>query len=138
MDEVLESRLRALEERVHGLEVALDKLREPVDITYESKIEKAVSLKEFILQKTPHNDVQKTLIVCYYVEKFGKLTSFNIRDIENAFRSAKEPVPDNINYKIIKNIEKGYVMEAAEKRDNIKAWTLTGTGEKIVDLGFND
>ena len=93
---------------------------------------KRVSIKEFLLSVRPEGDVMKTLCVAYYLEKFEGLDSFTTKDIEVAFRAGKEPVPENINYKIIKNIEKGFLMEAQQKKNNLKAWNLTNSGEKYV------
>ena len=90
-------------------------------------------LKNLFYLKKPKDDIQKTLIVGYYLEKYDNLSSFNSKDLENGFRSAKESIPDNINYKVIKNIEKGYMMEAKEKKDKLKAWNLTGSGERFVE-----
>ena len=97
---------------------------------------KKVSIKEFLIEKKPHKDFHKTLAICYYIEKNGT-ESFNAKDIENGFREAKEIIPRNINYHIIQNIQKGYLMEEKEKRDNLKAWTLTNTGERFVESGFD-
>ena len=50
------------------------------------------------------------------------------------FRSAKEKPPKNINDVINKNINPGkFIMDAASKKDDKKAWVLTSTGEKHVE-----
>lgn len=94
---------------------------------------KQISIKEFLLSKKPKDDVQRTLAICYYLEKHKSMSSLNAKDIEEGFRSAKEKVPDNVNYKVIQNIKSGYMMEAKEKKDKFKAWTLTSTGERFVE-----
>ena len=94
---------------------------------------KQISIKEFLLSKKPKDDVQRTLAICYYLEKHKSMNSFNAKDIEEGFRGAKEKVPDNVNYKVIQNIKSGYMMEAKEKKDKFKAWTLTSTGERFVE-----
>ncbi|MCW1296718.1 MAG: hypothetical protein OH319_03490 [Candidatus Parvarchaeota archaeon] len=99
-------------------------------------VKKKTSLKEFLLFKKPKDDVQKTLAISYYLEKYEGLTSVNAKDLEDGFRLAKEKVPKNINYKVIRNIQQGYMMEAKEKKDNLKAWSLTGSGERFVENGF--
>jgi hypothetical protein len=66
------------------------------------KIKKQISIKEFILSKKPIDDVQKTLVIGYYLEKYRNIENFNAKDLENGFREAKEKVPDNINYKAIR------------------------------------
>lgn len=59
-----------------------------------------------------------------------------MKDIESGFRAAKEPLPKNINDNINKNISKGHMMEAEQKKDNKLAWVLTNTGEQCVEQGF--
>lgn len=100
--------------------------------------EKPLSPKEFILSKKPKDDVQMTLVLGYYLEKHRGLLAFNTKDLENAFREAKENVPDNINYKVVRNIEKGHMMESKEKKDNLKAWNLTASGEKFVENNLQE
>ena len=124
----LKKNLENHEQRILNLEEFLKKTPE--------KMVKKLSIKEFILSKKPEGDVQTTLIICYYLENYDKLSSFNIKDIEDGFRGAKLRVPKNINSKIIKNIGKGHVMEGTEKKDNLKAWTLTASGEQFVENNF--
>lgn len=109
--------------------------------SFQSKpdvLKKELSIKEFILSKTPKDDIQKTLVIGYYLEKYNDFSSFNSKDLEDGFRVAKEKVPDNVNYKAIKNIEKGYMMEAKEKKDNLKAWNLTNSGEHFIENNLRD
>lgn len=99
-------------------------------------IKKEISVKEFILSKSPKGDVQKTLTIGYYLEKHEGLSSFNKSDLESGFGNAKEMPPENINDKVNQNIKKGLMMEAKGKKDNFTAWTLTNSGEKYVENGF--
>lgn len=100
-------------------------------------LQKGVSVKEFILKKQPPNDVEKTLVVAYYLEHQKGVSPLNLSDLEALFKKAKEPVPENLNDKLNKNIAKGYVEEAENKKDGKKAWVLTETGVRHVedDLG---
>jgi hypothetical protein len=63
------------------------------------------------------------------------MSQFNIKDLAECFRSAKEPAPANINDKVNSNIQKGYMMEEKEKKDKLTAWVLTNSGEKFVEGG---
>ncbi len=99
-------------------------------------VKKKISVKEFIISKRPKDDIQKTLAVGYYLEKYEEFSSFNAKDLESCIGTAKESIPKNINYKVIKNIEKGYMAEAKEKKDKLKAWYLTNSGEGHVEDGF--
>lgn len=132
MDDEVDVRLQALEDRVRALEAELSS--EPKS----ARQKKPMSVKEFVLQKKPKDDVQKTLVIGYYLEEFNRMSSFNTRDLEVAFRMAKEAVPENINYKIIRNIDKGLITESGEKKEGIKAWMLTNTGIQAVERGFNE
>jgi len=94
---------------------------------------KRLSIKEFILTKKPTDDVKRTLVIGYYLEHFDSMDSFNIKDLANGFRAAKEPPPININDKVNMNIRKGHMMEAKEKKEKSKAWVLTNSGEKFIE-----
>jgi hypothetical protein len=97
---------------------------------------KKLSIKEFLLTKKPGDDVQRTLVIGYYLEYFESMDRFNARDLADGFRSAKEPLPTNINDKANSNVGKGHIMEAKEKKDKLKAWVLTNSGEKFVEEGL--
>ena len=97
---------------------------------------KKLSIKEFILTKKPEDDVLRTLVIGYYLEHFKSMDRFNIRDLADGFRSAKEPPPTNINDKVNLNIRKGHIMETEEKKNKSKAWVLTNSGEKFVEEGL--
>ena len=96
------------------------------------------SIKDFIRSKKPEDDLQRTLAIGRYLEKYEGFSTFNISDLEKGFRDAKEPVPDNINDKANKNTGKNYLMEAKKKKDNKKAWCLRVKGEEYVDSGFKE
>ncbi len=97
---------------------------------------KKLSVKEFLLIKKPTDDVQRTLVIGYYLEHYKSIDNFNVRDLADGFRLAKEPPPININDKVNMNIHKGHIMEAKEKKDKSKAWVLTNSGEKFVEEGL--
>ena len=118
--------LGKLDERISRLEASLGDKTKPI----EEK--KKLAVREFMLEKEVITGTDKTLVLGYYLEKFEQLDSFNVDDIERAFREAKEPVPGNINEAVNKNIRKGFMMSSGEK-DGKNAWILTNSGEKFVD-----
>ena len=101
--------------------------------TVETKKLKKQSIKEFLMQKSPNDDNQKTLVIGYFLEHYEGVSSFNVKDLIKGFRSAKEPVPQNINDKVNQNIKKAYMMSAEAKKENKTAWVLTSSGEKFVE-----
>lgn len=129
MDEEVKKILDDHEQRIKELEKIL--------LGGEKRItKKAMSIKEFILTKKAENDVQRTLLIGYYLEKYENYCSFNAKDLEDGFRAAKETIPKNINDKVNVNIKNGHMMEAKEEKDNRKAWVLTSSGERFVGNAF--
>lgn len=95
-----------------------------------------MSIKEFLLERAASDDVQKTLAIGYFLETQEGMSSFNKTDLEKGFRAAKETVPANINDKVNMSIKNGHLMDAAEKKNSLKAWNLTSSGEKYLKNGF--
>ena len=128
--EEMKTLLEGHERRISKLEAVLIKLSEKGK---KGGATKKLSVKEFVLLSNPKNDTQKTLCIAYYLEKYEGACSFNVKDLDNMFRLAREKPPGNINDRVNINITKGFMMEAKEKKDNRKAWVLTSSGERFVD-----
>ncbi len=124
----LTARLTRLEERVGYLERLTG--GSPQGPRPQSK---KLSAKEFLLAKNVTSELQRVLALAYFLEHQEGVTSFNVADLENAFRSAREKLPKNMNDAVNKNIARGFLMGAAEKKDAKKAWNLTSTGERFVE-----
>ena len=124
----IKKKLEEHEERISRLERLIQ--------TKPEVIKKTISIKEFILEKRPKGDVQKALVIAYYLERYQGFSSFNSNDVEQGFRDAREKIPPNVGDKIQKNIAKGHMMEAGEEKDGMKAYFLTGSGERFVENDF--
>ena len=124
----IEKKLEEHEERISRLERLFQ--------TKPEVIRKKTSIKEFILQKRPKGDVQKALVIGYYLEKYQDFSGFNAKDVEQGFRDARAKIPANVGDKIRKNIAKGHMMEAEEEKDEMKAYFLTSSGERFVENDF--
>jgi hypothetical protein len=121
--ENIRTQLKNHEKRISKLETKPDE---------KSEVSKKLSIREFFISKKPKTVVDKALLVGYYFENYQGFSSFNVGDVENGFRAAKEPVPSNINDMMNKNIHKGFIMDAAEKKESKQAWVLTGRGLDYV------
>lgn len=99
---------------------------------------KMLSIKELMLSKKPKDDIQKTLLIGYYLEKYSKLADFTPKDLKDGFGNAKEPLPENMSDKIAKNIKKGHLMELPNKNDGRRALAVTSSGEKFVENDFKE
>ena len=122
----IEQLLRKLESRVSALEKQFETELPAVPAKKESA-------KEFLLKKNIRSETQKVLALAYYAERHGGLVSFNVPDLEIAFRAAREKLPKNLNDAVNKNVARGLLMEAEQKKDSKKAWQLTATGERFVE-----
>lgn len=126
----IKKKLMEHEERIAKLEKFLQ--------TKPEVIKKKLSIRDFILSKNPESEMERTSAIAYYLEKYESFTSFNAKDLDSGFRRAKEIVPRNINYEVIRCVQKGYMMEAEEKKDNRKAWYLTNPGIEYVEKNFKE
>jgi hypothetical protein len=127
MSESMDAKIRDLETRVAAIEKRLAGGEQTVAIG------KRQSAKEFLLSKSTSTETQKVLVLAYFLEKNEGLASLNVQDLEAAFRSAREKLPKNMNDAVNKNVARGLLMEAREKKDAKKAWHLTATGERFVE-----
>lgn len=121
--------------RVENLEARVERLerRFESDGTVDAPKIRKMSAKEFLLTKSPKAETQKVVALAYYLERQEGLASFNVPDLETAFRAAREKLPKNMNDAVNKNIARGFLMEAKEKKDSKKTWQLTSTGERFVE-----
>jgi hypothetical protein len=128
-----------LQERVSSLEDRVKKLEDMFfsgspDAVIAKK--KKSSAKEFLMTKEIKTETQKVLALGFFLEYMEGMESFNVNDLEAAFRAAKEKAPKNMNDAVNKNIARGFLMEAAEKKDAKKSWCLTATGERYLKNEF--
>jgi hypothetical protein len=131
---------KSIEEKIIEIHERLSQL-EKLFLSPENKSatvgRKKISTKEFLMTKNLKSELQKTLVLGYYLEHIEGFSSFNIDDLVIAFQYAKEKKPVNINDVAGKNVARGFFMEAPEKKDSKKAWVLTSTGEKYVEDTIN-
>lgn len=99
---------------------------------------KRKSIKEFILEKKPKGSRQIGVAIGYYLERYENKSSFTVNDLEQGFHDAKEPAPSNINDLTYKNTKNGLFMETKKTENGLKSWTLTNTGEKLVERNFEN
>ena len=128
----LQVRIIDLEKRVSQLEKHFTSATAP-RVTSGKKI----AAKEFLMAKNVSSETQRVLVLGYFLEKVMEMPSFNVPDLEAAFRSAKDKLPKNMNDAVNKNITRGFLMEAETKKDAKKAWYLTSTGERYVENDMN-
>lgn len=132
----MEKILNQFKSRINKLEKRVIKLENSINSPTQKREMKKISIREFLTIHNAQNARQKTLAVSYYLERYESMGSFNIKDLENGFRLAKEPCPSNFNDIVNKNIKSNYMMPVIGKKDDLSAWELTNTGESFVDNNF--
>lgn len=98
---------------------------------------KTISAKEFIIEVDAKDDVQRTAAFGLFLEKYMGFDRFNVKDIVDTFRKAREKPPSNASDKINKCIKNGWFMEHQEKKDDMKAFMITNRGEKAINSKFS-
>lgn len=121
-------RLDVLDQRVNALEKIFET---------DSKVtpRKKKSISEFFIESAPADDIQRTLVIAYYIEVMLGFDSFSSKDLTKGFKDAREISPKNINLTIYQNVKKGNFMEV-EKKEGVKAYVLTNSGINLVENGL--
>ncbi|MDA4123272.1 MAG: hypothetical protein OK456_08855 [Thaumarchaeota archaeon] len=139
-----EERIKSLEQRLEPRKPAEPKVAvqqpaptpTPAPTPVAPPAPKVLTVRHFILEKGPTDDVQRALVIGYFLEKHGAYESFNAKDIEKGFVEGREKVPGNTSDKLLKNVWKGNMMQVKEDKDGLKAYVLTNAGTKFVETGF--
>lgn len=121
-----------LERRIANLEQLLESNRRAQGVST-----KPVAIREFMQSQGPRSDLQKTLVIAYFLEAFEGTVPFTVDDLRDAYSRARESGPRNLNDSVNKNIRKGLLMEARERKGKLKAWVVTSSGERAVTNGFS-
>jgi hypothetical protein len=133
--EMLARRLAEVERKVAELESA-DKSPPPKGS--QSGAAK-ISPREFLLDREPKTDNDKTLTAAFYIEQLSGAESFDFDDIERFLGQAKEPMPRNRRDPPYQNVKKGYFREVGEREQGMHArnrWALTNKGIQRVESKF--
>ena len=95
--------------------------------------DKAMSVREFILQLESRKHTDLVLAFGYYLEKHSNQSAFAPADINNLYYEAKLDT-SNTSQMIIQNIKRGHMMEAKKTEDGgKKQYVLTNSGEKYIE-----
>ena len=133
MSEPLEQRVAALEAGILALERR--SMHEPSAPWGKT----SPSPREFLLNKAPKSDSDKTLAAGYYIEIISGKDSFNFDDIEVFYGQAKEAAPANRRDPPYQNVTSGYFRKVGKRQVGGKArntWAMTNLGIGRVERGF--
>jgi hypothetical protein len=137
MSAEIERRLEELERRVAQLEHPTS----PKLTASSPEARVKPSPREFLLERGPKSDNDRTLTAVYHIEMVGGQEAANFDDIEAWYHAAKEAPPSNRRDPPYQLVKKGYLREVGKRERGMKArnrWALTNLGIKRVEGGFKD
>jgi len=88
------------------------------------------TIDEFLLEREPRNDEEKTLFVAFYLDKFHSLRSFTASDLENGFKESEGGIPRDLQGKIKWNVKKGFLFQTD---DSVPTYSITTLGRSQVE-----
>jgi len=92
---------------------------------------KKTSAAEFVKKSTAKNQVDRALVLGYYLEKVQGLSGFTSTELAELGREAKQPFA-NASDTVAKLTGRGLMMSAGDK-DGQRAYALTASGEAYVE-----
>lgn len=92
------------------------------------------TLGEFLdLKGNPSKHTDSVAVFAYWLFKVEKMETFNVQDILDCYDKTRKAKPSNVNQIINQNVASHIFAEASEKKDGLKAWVITRTGEEYVE-----
>jgi hypothetical protein len=92
------------------------------------------TLVEFLgVKGNPKKHTDIMAVFAYWLLKVEKMDSFNVNDVLACYDTTKKTKPKNPNQTINNNIGRKVFAEAKEKKDELKAWFITDTGQEHVE-----
>ena len=134
LDEILDA-IKSLDARITRIESGSSRASANEKVAAPAASKK-LSIKEFLIERPPTTDIQRTLAVGYFLETHLGMTSFTKAELEKGYRDAKETMPSNIAVNVAQCIKHGHMMEAEEKKNNKTAYVITRSGEQFITAGY--
>lgn len=105
-----------------------------VERTEKTSIALPTSLAEFLtLKGNPHQNTDRAMVFSYWLFKKQGTEVFNSNDIDKCYSDARLTKPTNTTDVMNTNQKKGYLVPTDEKKDNLKAWKITPSGEIYIE-----
>lgn len=93
-----------------------------------------MSLAEFLtLKGNPSRHTDRAMIFSYWLYKKQGIEIFNSNDIDKCYSDTRLTKPANTTDVMNRNQKKGYLVASDERKDDLKAWKITPSGEEYVE-----
>lgn len=91
-----------------------------------------MELVEFLAQKKAETHPDRVVAVAYYIYRTADGAGVTTKDLSDAYGRARVKKPQNFPDVIAACVRRGYLVEG-ERRDGMKTWVITRTGEGHVE-----
>ena len=92
------------------------------------------TLGEFLDMKgNPKKHTDVTAVFAYWSFKVEKMQSFNAKDMLDYYDRTRKTKPTRLHVALDNNVKKHIFAETKEKKDGLKTWVITKTGEEYVE-----
>jgi hypothetical protein len=91
----------------------------------------SLGINEFLARVAPSSHVERVTAIAYHAYR-SEAASISTKDVAEAYTKARAKKPQNIPDVIGICIQRGYLVET-EKKNGLKSWTITPTGEGFID-----
>jgi hypothetical protein len=108
----------------------------PSEVAVVSRSAKQLSMGEFVRQLGLKKHTDIVLAFGYYLEKISGMREFGPADINKCYYEAKME-SSNTSQMLIQNIKRGRIMQAKGGKKGQNLYTLTRTGEDLIDTALN-
>lgn len=132
----------SIKEKIKNLEIKYENLNKRVsNLESNNKKEvdkkyKAISINEFLIKKSPSSFVDKVVCFGFFIEHYKNIEHFNVDEIKNYFKKAKEKLPANLHDQFNKAVRRGLIKVKGQK-DKKTSYILTKTGNEYVKNNLN-
>ena len=92
---------------------------------------RGLSINEFLAAVAPSTHVERVASIAYHAYHTDG-SGITTRDVTEAYAKARTKKPQNIPEVIGMCIKRGYLFDA-DKKDGLKAWQITPSGERFVE-----
>lgn len=92
---------------------------------------KEKSLREFVNEHKNESDVDKTILILFFKEKFIGIEGITSRDVTEGFREIREKAPGNIADKFQQLAKRGLITSSKLSK-KLNSWTYTNSGEEYI------
>ena len=93
-------------------------------------------LNEFLAAKNPRSHPDRVVAIAYYFFRKNE-SGITTKDVIEAYGKARIKRPQNVHDVIATCVRRGLLVDT-EKKDDMRAWVATPTGDAYVEAGFQE